>query len=37
MMVHPDFSIEHWREVPPYKHTEQVEVLIEGLQKAGLE
>jgi adenylate cyclase len=36
MTVHPNFSIEHWRKVPPYKNPEQVEVLIEGLQKAGL-
>jgi adenylate cyclase len=34
--VHPNFSVQHWRKVPPYKNPQQVEVLIEGLQKAGL-
>jgi TolB-like protein/class 3 adenylate cyclase len=34
--IHPNFSVQHWRKVPPYKNPQQVEVLIEGLQKAGL-
>jgi TolB-like protein/Flp pilus assembly protein TadD len=36
MKVHPNFSIAHWRIVPPYKHPEHLEVFIEGLRKAGL-
>lgn len=36
MKVHPNFSVAHWRTVPPYKHKEQLEVFIEGLRKAGL-
>jgi adenylate cyclase len=36
MVVHPEFSLEHWRTVPPYKNPEQLERLIEGLQIAGL-
>ena len=36
MKVHPNFSITHWRTVPPYKHPEHLEVFIEGLRKAGL-
>jgi len=36
LAVHPEFSLEHWRTVPPYKNREQLERLIEGLQIAGL-
>jgi tetratricopeptide (TPR) repeat protein len=36
MKVHPNFSIDHWREVPPYKDQEPLERLIEGMRKAGL-
>ena len=36
MKVHPNFSIKHWRTVPPIKHPERLETLIEGLRKAGL-
>jgi adenylate cyclase len=36
MAVHPNFSIEHWRNVPPDKNPEPVERFIEGLRRAGL-
>jgi TolB-like protein/cytochrome c-type biogenesis protein CcmH/NrfG len=36
MEVHPNFSIEHWRTVPPLKDQEPLERLIEGMRKAGL-
>lgn len=36
LAVHPEFSLEHWRTVPPYKTTEQLDRLVEGLQIAGL-
>jgi adenylate cyclase len=36
MKVHPNFSIDHWRKVPPFKDPEEVERLIDGLRKAGL-
>jgi TolB-like protein len=36
MVVHPEFSLEHWRTVPPYKNPEQLERLVEGLLIAGL-
>jgi adenylate cyclase len=36
MAVHPNFSIDHWREVPPFKDPEPLERLIEGLRNAGL-
>ena len=36
MAVHPNFSIEHWRNVPPDKNREPVERFIEGLRLAGL-
>jgi adenylate cyclase len=36
LAVHPEFSLEHWRTVPPYKNREQLDRLIEGLQIAGL-
>ncbi|MFC6486442.1 adenylate/guanylate cyclase domain-containing protein [Nitratireductor sp. GCM10026969] len=36
MKVHPNFTIEHWRKVPPLRHAEDLEVLVEGLRKAGL-
>ena len=34
--VHPNFSITHWRKVPPDQDQEPLERLIEGLRKAGL-
>jgi adenylate cyclase len=34
--VHPNFSITHWRNVPPDQDQEPLERLIEGLRKAGL-
>jgi TolB-like protein len=34
--VHPNFTIEHWRKVPPFKNPEPLERLIEGMRKAGL-
>jgi TolB-like protein len=36
MEVHPNFSIEHWRTVPPFKDPEPLERLIDGMRKAGL-
>ena len=36
MRVHPNFSIAHWREVPPFKDREPLERLIDGMRKAGL-
>jgi tetratricopeptide (TPR) repeat protein len=36
LAVHPEFSLEHWRTVPPYKTTDQLDRLMEGLQIAGL-
>lgn len=36
LTVHPDFSLEHWRTVPPDKYPEALERFFEGLQKAGL-
>jgi adenylate cyclase len=36
LAVHPNFSIQHWRQVPPDKNPEPVQRLIEGLIKAGL-
>jgi adenylate cyclase len=36
MKAHPNFSIDHWRKIPPYKDQEKVERLIDGLRKAGL-
>jgi adenylate cyclase len=36
MKVHPNFSIAHWREVPPFKDQEPLERLIDGMRKAGL-
>jgi adenylate cyclase len=37
MTVHPDFSIEHWSKVPPYKDPGELDLFIEGLRKAGLQ
>jgi adenylate cyclase len=36
LAVQPDFSIEHWRKVPPDKDTTTLERFIKGLRKAGL-
>jgi adenylate cyclase len=36
LSVHPEFSLEHWRTVPPYKTAEQLDRLVAGLQIAGL-
>jgi adenylate cyclase len=36
MQVHPNFSIDHWRTVPPFKDPEPLERLIDGMRKAGL-
>jgi tetratricopeptide (TPR) repeat protein len=36
MMVHPDFSLEHWRTVLPDKNAETLERFMEGLRAAGL-
>ncbi|MEW9805358.1 adenylate/guanylate cyclase domain-containing protein [Mesorhizobium sp. ZMM04-5] len=34
--VHPNFTIEKWRKVPPNKFAEDMEVFVEGLRLAGL-
>jgi adenylate cyclase len=34
--VYPDFTIEHWRTVPPDRNPEPLERFLEGLRKAGL-
>jgi len=36
MIVHPDFSLAHWRTVPPSKNSETLERFIDGLRIAGL-
>ena len=36
MAAHPNFSIDHWRGVPPFKDPEPLERLIDGMRKAGL-
>jgi adenylate cyclase len=36
MEAHPNFSIEHWRNVPPDLNPEPLERFIEGLRLAGL-
>jgi adenylate cyclase len=36
LKVHPNFSIQHWRNVPPYKDLSHLRPFIEGLRKAGL-
>lgn len=33
---HPNFSIEHWRKVPPHDDPDRIDLLVDGLQKAGL-
>jgi TolB-like protein/Flp pilus assembly protein TadD len=34
--VHPNFSIQHWRTVPPNKYPEDLEIFVKGLRMAGL-
>jgi TolB-like protein/class 3 adenylate cyclase len=34
--VHPNFSIEHWRNIPPDKNPEPLKRFFEGLRLAGL-
>jgi class 3 adenylate cyclase/TolB-like protein len=36
MAIHPNFSVEHWRTVPPDKLLAPLEAFIEGLRRAGL-
>ena len=36
MKAHPNFSIDHWSTVPPYKDQEPVERLVDGLRRVGL-
>ena len=36
LQIHPNFSIAHWRNVPPNKNPEELDLFIEGLCKAGL-
>ncbi len=36
MEVHPNFTVEQWRKVPPNKYPEDLEVFVAGLRKAGL-
>ena len=37
LAIHPNFSLAHWRTVPPNKNPGENEVFIEGLRKAGLQ
>ena len=34
--AHPNFTIEKWRNVPPNKYPEDLEVFVDGLRLAGL-
>lgn len=36
MRVHPNFTIAHWRKVPPLRHAEDLDLYVEGLRAAGL-
>jgi adenylate cyclase len=36
MRVHPNFTIEHWRKVPPLQHPEDLDLYVKGLRTAGL-
>jgi adenylate cyclase len=36
LKIHPNFSLDHWRHVPPDKNPASLEALLEGLRKAGL-
>ncbi len=36
MRIHPNFSLEHWRNVPPNQDPHENEMFIEGLRRAGL-
>jgi len=36
MEVHPNFTIEQWRKVPPNKYPEDLEIFVDGLRMAGL-
>jgi len=33
---HPNFSLEHWRDVPPNKFAEDNEIYVDALKRAGL-
>ena len=36
LVTHPEFTLAHWEHVPPDRHPEPRERLIDGLKKAGL-
>ena len=36
MQVHPNFTIEQWRKVPPNRYPEDLELFVDGLRRAGL-
>ena len=36
LRIHPNFSLEHWCNVPPNKDPRENEIFIDGLRKAGL-
>ena len=36
LQKHPNFSLEHWKHVPPNKFSEDNEIFLEGARKAGL-
>lgn len=36
LQTHPQFSLEHWSKVPPFKNRAGLEPLVEGMRMAGL-
>ncbi len=36
LLAHPQFSLEHWRTVPPYKDKAVLQRFVDGLRRAGL-
>ncbi len=36
LRIHPNFSLEHWRSVPPNKDQRENDIFVDGLRKAGL-
>ncbi|SMG40950.1 tetratricopeptide repeat protein [Paracoccus sp. J56] len=36
MRVHPNFTIDHWKKVPPLRDPEDLDLYVDALRKAGL-